>query len=140
MLGSVNDQIIPKARCDRLRKSQACAVALPAGASVVPMTISRESSIARRFLMLFFHEWWFLVLRMGVELCLQVYMVESVLMLTRCLFRLKNRSAAMRCRSEAQGGRYAGSDYRWVADWQSVQSGLITCWNIWINKCEDYIF
>jgi hypothetical protein len=45
----------------------------------------------------------------------------------------------MRCRSEAQSGRYGGSDYRWVADWQSVQSGLITCWNIWIDKREDCI-
>jgi len=42
----------------------------------------------------------------------------------------------MRCRSEAQTGRYGRSDYRWVADWQSVQSGLITCWNIWIDKVK----
>jgi len=27
-------------------------------------------------------------------------------------------------------------DYRWVADWQSVQSGLITCWNIGIDRDE----
>ena len=45
----------------------------------------------------------------------------------------------MGCRSEAPSGRYGGSDYRWVADWQSVQSGLITCWNIWIDKREDCI-
>jgi len=44
----------------------------------------------------------------------------------------------MRCRSEAQSGSYGGSDYRWVADWQSVQSGLITCWNIWIDKASLY--
>ena len=43
----------------------------------------------------------------------------------------------MRRRSEAQSGRYGGYDYRWVSDWQSVQSGLITCWNIWIDKRED---
>ena len=60
-------------------------------------------------------------------------------MLTRCLLRLKNESAGMRCRSEARGGRYGSSDYRWVADWQSLQSGLITCWNIWIDKREDYV-
>jgi len=57
MLGSVDDKIIPKARCDRLRKSRACAVVLPAGASSIPRTISKESSIGRRFVMLFFHEW-----------------------------------------------------------------------------------
>ena len=34
----------------------------------------------------------------------------------------------MRRRSEAQSG---GCDYRWVSEWQSVQSGLITCWNIY---------
>jgi len=45
----------------------------------------------------------------------------------------------MRSRSEAQSGRYHGSDYRWVADWQSVQSRLITCWNIWIDNREDCI-
>jgi len=45
----------------------------------------------------------------------------------------------MRCRSKAQSGRYGGSDYRWVADWQSVQSGLITCWNMWIDKREDVL-
>ena len=57
MLGSVDDQIIPKARCDRLRKSQACAVELLAGVNSVPRTISRELSITRRFVMSFFHEW-----------------------------------------------------------------------------------
>ena len=46
-------------------------------------------------------------------------------------------SAGKRCRSGAQSGRYGGSDYRWVADWQSVQSGLITCWNIGIDRDED---
>jgi hypothetical protein len=45
----------------------------------------------------------------------------------------------MRRRSEVQSGRYGGCDYRWVADWQSVQSGLITCWNIWIDRGEDCI-
>jgi len=43
----------------------------------------------------------------------------------------------MRRRSEAQSGRYGRCDYRWVADWQSVQSGLITCWNIGIDRDED---
>jgi len=43
----------------------------------------------------------------------------------------------MRHRSEAQSGRYGGCDYQWVADWQSVQSGLITCWNIGIDIDED---
>ena len=43
----------------------------------------------------------------------------------------------MRRRSEAQSGRYGGCDYRWVADWQRVQSGLITCWNIGIDRDED---
>ena len=57
MLASVDDQIIPKARCDRLQNTRACTVALRAGASSVARTISRELSIARRFVMLFFHEW-----------------------------------------------------------------------------------
>jgi len=35
---------------------------------------------------------------MGVEPCLQVYVVESVMMLTRCLLRLKKRE----CRDEMQ--------------------------------------
>jgi len=41
---------------------------------------------------------------MGVEPCLQVYMVESVMMLTRCLLRLKKRE----CRDEVQkrGGKW----------------------------------
>jgi len=37
----------------------------------------------------------------------------------------------MRRRSEAQSGRYGRGDYRWVSDWKSVQSGLITCWNMY---------
>jgi len=57
MLGSVDDQIIWKAHCDYLWKSQVCAIALPAGERFILRTISRESSIARRFVMLFFHEW-----------------------------------------------------------------------------------
>jgi len=57
MLASVDDQIIPKERCDCLQKSRACAVVLPAGASSILRTISRESSIVRRFVMSFFHEW-----------------------------------------------------------------------------------
>ena len=43
----------------------------------------------------------------------------------------------MRRRSEAPSGGYGRCDYRWVADWQSVQSGLITCWNIGIDRDED---
>ena len=50
--------------------------------------------------------------------------------------RLKNESAGMRRRSEVQSCRYGGCDYRWVADWQSGQSGLITCWNIGIDRDE----
>jgi len=57
MLGSVDDQIVLEAWCDRLRKSRACAIALPVGVSSVLRTISRELFIARRFVMLFFHEW-----------------------------------------------------------------------------------
>jgi len=51
--------------------------------------------------------------------------------------RLKKRE----CRDDTQkrgAKRQVGRcDYRWVADWQSVQSGLITCWNIWIDRDED---
>ena len=43
----------------------------------------------------------------------------------------------MRCRSEVPSSRYSRCDYPWVADWQSVQSGLINCWNIGINRDED---
>jgi len=57
MLGSVDERIIPKAHCDRFQMSCTCAVGLLAGANSVPRTISRESSIARRFVMLIFHEW-----------------------------------------------------------------------------------
>ena len=48
--------------------------------------------------------------------------------------RLENESAGMRCRSVAKNGE---RKYRRVADWQSVQAGLITCWNIAIDREED---
>ena len=42
------------------------------------------------------------MLRMGVEPCLQVYVVESVMMLTRCLLRLKKKTRVQGWDAEAR--------------------------------------
>jgi len=65
---------------------------------------------------------------MAVERCLQVYVVESVALLTRCLLRLS-------------GSRLGYRMVRWsrVAKWQRLecQPEPITCWNKKIDNDEN---
>jgi hypothetical protein len=42
-------------------------------------------------------------------------------------------SASVRFGSEVRSGGYD----RWVADWQSVQAGLITCWSKEMKIVDD---
>jgi len=57
---------------------------------------------------------------MGVEPCLQVYVVESVMMLTRCLLMLKKGD----CRDEVQK---RGAKWQVPRERLSMGSGLAEC-------------
>jgi len=53
---------------------------------------------------------------MGVEPCLQVYVVESVMMLTRCLLRLKKKKRERRDEMQERGAK-------WQVRWARLSMG-----------------
>jgi len=68
---------------------------------------------------------------MSVEPCLQVYVVESVMMLTQSLLRLKKRE----CRDEMQE-----RGVKWQVRWErlSMGSGLAER-SIWAHNLLEYV-
>jgi hypothetical protein len=73
-----------------------------------------------------------------------VFHVDEVVA-TRCgSKRLRLKKPECRDEVQARGAEarrnsdeYGGYEYGRLADWQSVQAGLITCWNIEMNIDKD---